>query len=117
MPLPWGTWSGTSWSERPGVRGGVWLYVRRGCDPQLHFPGPRLWFGSVQFSHPVVSDSATSWTTACQAALSITNSRNLLKPMSIELVMPSNHLMLCCPLLLLLLIFPIIRVFSNESTF
>ena len=58
---------------------------------------------------------ATAWTAACQASLSITNSRSLLKPMSIELVMPSNHLILCCPLLLLPSIFPSIRFFSNES--
>ena len=50
-----------------------------------------------------------------QASLSITNSRSPPKPMSIELVMPSNHLVLCCPLLLLPSIFPSIRVFSNES--
>ena len=58
---------------------------------------------------------ATPWTAARQASLSITNSWNLLKLMSIELVMPSNHLILCCPLLPLLSIFPSIRVFSNES--
>ena len=58
---------------------------------------------------------AMPWTAACQASLSITNSRSLLKLMSIESVMPSNHLILCCPLLLLLLIFPSIRVFSKES--
>ena len=52
---------------------------------------------------------------ACQASLSITNSQNLLKLMSIEPVMPSNHLILCHPLLLLTSIFPSIRVFSNES--
>ena len=69
----------------------------------------------VQFSHSVVSDSATQWTTACQASLSITNSQSLPKPMSIESVMPSNHLILCRPLLLLPSIFPNIRVFSNES--
>ena len=57
----------------------------------------------------------TSWTAACQASLSITNSQSLLKLKSIELVMPSNHLILCCPLLLLPSIFPSIRVFSNES--
>ena len=57
----------------------------------------------------------TPWTAACQASLSITNSQSLLKLMSIELVMPSNHLILCCPLLLLLSIFPSIRVFSNET--
>ena len=55
------------------------------------------------------------WTAAQQASLSITNSRSLPKPMSIELVTPSNHLILCCPLLLLPLIFPSIRVFANES--
>ena len=57
----------------------------------------------------------TPWTAACQASLSFTNSWSLLKLMSIELVMPSNHLILCCPLLLLPSIFPSIRVFSNES--
>ena len=55
------------------------------------------------------------WTVACQASLSITNTQSLLKPMSIELVMPSNHLILCHPLLPLPSIFPSIRVFSNES--
>ena len=59
---------------------------------------------------------ATPWTAACQAPLSITNSWTLLKPMSIESVMPSNHLILCHPLLLLPSIFHSIRVFSNEST-
>ena len=58
---------------------------------------------------------ATQWTAAHQASLSITNSRSLLKLMSIELVMPSNHLILCHPLLLLPSTFPSIRVFSNES--
>ena len=73
---------------------------------------------SVQFSS-VQSLSrvwlfATPWTTACQASLSITNSQSLPKLMSIESVMPSNHLILCHPLLLPS-IFPSIRVFSNES--
>ena len=58
---------------------------------------------------------ATPWTTARQASLSITNSRSPPKPMSIESVMPSNHLILCRPLLLLPSIFPSSRVFSNES--
>ena len=57
----------------------------------------------------------TPWTAACQAFLSITNSRSLLKLMSIALVMPSNHFILCCPLLLPPSIFPSIRVVSNES--
>ena len=58
---------------------------------------------------------ATPWTAACQASLSITNSRSLPKLMSIELVMPSNHLILCRPLLLLPSVFPSISVFSSES--
>ena len=58
---------------------------------------------------------ATPWTAACQASLSATNSQSLLKLMSIKSVMPSNHLILCWPLLLLPSIFPSIRVFSNES--
>ena len=68
----------------------------------------------VQFSCSVMSNSVTPWTEACQASLSITNSLSLLKLMSIKLVMPSNHLILCRPLLLLPSIFPSIRVFSNE---
>ena len=59
---------------------------------------------------------ATPWIAACQASLSITNSQSSLKLMSIESVMPSSHLILCCPLLLLPPIPPSIRVFSNEST-
>ena len=59
---------------------------------------------------------ATPWTTACQASLSLTISQSLLKLMSFESVMPSNHLVLCQSLLLLPSIFPSIRVFSNEST-
>ena len=73
-------------------------------------------FSSVQsLSH--VRLFVTPWSPACQASLSITNSRSLLKLMSIESVMPSNHLILCRPLLLLSSIFPSIRVFSNESVF
>ena len=57
------------------------------------------WFSSIQFSHSVMSDSfAIPWTAACQASLSVTSSRSLLKLMSIESVMPSNHLILCRPL-------------------
>ena len=62
-----------------------------------------------------MSDSATPWTVAHQASLSITNSRSLLKLMSIASVMPCNHLILCCPLLLPPSNFPSIWVFSNES--
>ena len=58
---------------------------------------------------------ATPWTAACQASLSITNAWSLLRLVCIESVMPSNHLILCCPLLLPPSIFPSIRVFSNES--
>ena len=73
-------------------------------------------FLSVQFSHSVMSNSLRPLSTAaCQASLSITNLQSLLKLMSIEPVMPSNHLILCCPLLLLPSIFPSIRVFSDES--
>ena len=71
-------------------------------------------FTSVQ-SLSCVRVFAIPWTTAHEASLSITNSRSLPKPMPIESVMPSNHLILCHPLLLLLSIFPSIRVFSNES--
>jgi len=71
---------------------------------------------SAQFSHSVVSDSLRPHGLAPrQASLSITNSWSLLKLMSIKSVMPSNHLILCCPLLLLPSVFPNIRVFSNES--
>ena len=72
-------------------------------------------FSSVQLSHSVLSDSATPQTALHQASLSITNSRSSLKLISIELVMPSNHLILCYPLLLPPSIFPSIRVVSNES--
>ena len=69
---------------------------------------------SCQFSCSIMSNSATPWTVACQASLSITNSRSLLKLLSIESVMPPNHLILCHPLLLPST-FPSIRVFSSES--
>ena len=67
------------------------------------------------FSQLVVSDSANPWTAACQASLSFTISWSLLKLISIELVIPSNHLIFCCPFLLQPSIFPSIRVFFNES--
>ena len=73
-----------------------------------------LQFSSVQ-SLSCVQLFATPRTAASQASLSITNTHSLLKLMSIESVMPSIHFILCCPLLLLLSIFPSIRVFSNES--
>ena len=65
------------------------------------------------FSH--VRLFATPWTATCQASLSFTISQSLIKLMSVESVMPSNHLILCCPLLLLPSIFPSFRVFSSES--
>ena len=70
---------------------------------------------SVQFSPSLSPTLCDPWIAARQASLSITNSRSLPKLMSIELVMPSNNLILCRPLLLLSSIFPSIRVFSNES--
>ena len=70
---------------------------------------------SVKFSRSVMTDSATLWTAACQASLPITNSQSFLRLMSIESVMPSNNLILCCPLLHLPSIFPSIRALSNES--
>ena len=72
-----------------------------------------LW-SPVQFSCLFMSDSATPWTAARQASLSITNSWSLLKLMAIESVIPSNHLILCNPLLLPS-VFPSIRIFSNDS--
>ena len=69
------------------------------------------WFQSLSHDPLFV----TPWTGACQASLSITNTWSLLKLMSSESVMPSSHLSLCCPLLLSPSIFPIIRIFSNES--
>ena len=74
----------------------------------------RWMFSSVQTLNRVRL-CATPWTAAHQASLAITNSWSLVKPMSIESVMLSNHLILCCPLLLLPSVFPRIRVFSNGS--
>ena len=84
------------------------LHMAVGCGIHIAY--------SVQFSCSVLSDSLNPWTAARQASLSITNSRGLLKLMSIELVMPSNHLVLCCPLILLPSVFPSIRVLSSELT-
>ena len=87
-----------------------------GLWPRGHARGHQYQYprSIVQFSHSVLSDSATAWTAACQASLSITYFQSLFKLMSIESVMPSYHLIHCRPLLLLSLIFPSIRVFSNE---
>ena len=83
--------------------------------PKLNIHLPSVQFSSVQ-SLSCVWLFVTPWITAHQASLSITNSRSLLKLMSIKSVMPSSHLILCCPLLLLPPIPPSIRVFSNDST-
>ena len=115
--LPWET-------KLVSVR--VWLpwvseFGSGACSPAKrdHFPMcPRFcakhhaYILSVQFS--CVRLFVTPWTATCQASLSITNSWSLLKLVSIALVMPSNHLILCCPLPLLPSVFPSIRVFSNE---
>ena len=78
-------------------------------------PASLNWYVSSVQSLSHVQLFKTPWTAACQASLSITNSWSLLKFMSIELVIPSNHLILCHPLLLPPSIFPSIRVFSDES--
>ena len=97
----------------------VALFVNRVFTDIINLSWSHTWFSSVQsLSHVTESNSlrlfVTPWTVACQASLSITNSRSPTKPMSIVFVMPSNHLILCHPLLLPS-IFPSIRVFSNES--
>ena len=79
-------------------------------SPQVITPG---WVGLLVFSCSIMSDSVTPWPAARQASLSFTISHSLLKNMSIKSVMPSNHLILCC-LLLLPSVFPRIRVLSNE---
>ena len=90
------------------------VYRHAGDSCVLTATFPVTTFSSVQLLSRVQL-FVTPWTAACQASLSITNSQSLPKLMSIELVMPSNHLLLCRPLLFLPSIFPSIRVFSNES--
>ena len=104
--LPWPGIKPTS----PAVETGVLATGPQGSPCFSYF-----FFNSVQFSDSVVSDSVTPWTSAHQASPSITNSQSPPKPMSIESMMPSIHLILCCPLLLLLSMFPSIRVLSNEA--
>ena len=123
------------WSQ--WVRRASWHLMRgrqvcRDAQPGIKAPGVAAWAPGWDDTHgrwgpaPIVVTYvvqslshawlfATPWTVARQASLSITMSQRLLKLMSIESVMPSNHLILCCPLLLLPSIFPNIRVFSNES--
>ena len=102
-------WGSVGWSCH------MWVFSRSsGIGWLCTFRSLRQIFSSVQsLSHIRLYEA--SWTAACQASLSITNSRSWLQLMSLELVMPSNHLILCCPLLLPPLIFPSIRVFSNEA--
>ena len=100
-------------------------YKKKAGSPG-HISGKDENSNSKTYMHPSVHVVAQSlsrdqlfeipWTAACQASLSFTISQSLLKLMSIELVTPSNHLILCRPLLLLPSIFPSIRVFSNESS-
>ena len=101
-----------NWDKRNSLRHIIYLNQ---CDwTKLQLEYGAFQFSSVQSLSPVWLFT-TPWTTAHQASLSITNSWSLLKLMSIKSVMPSNHLIFCCPLLLLPSIFPSIRVFSNES--
>ena len=117
-----------SFLENSMNRGAWWAVVHRvaGSQTQLsdftftfHFHAlVYTYTHTVEYSVQSLSPiqlSETPWTVTCQAYLSITNSQSLLKFMSVESVMPSNHLILCRPLLLLPSIFPTIRVFSNES--
>ena len=90
--------------------------ISRVSTPIIHVLQFEKYWPIVQFSSVAqLCPTVTSWTAARQASLSITNFHSLLKLMSIESVMPSNHLILCCPLLLLPPVPPSIRVFSNES--
>ena len=93
----------------------AWRVASTGPEPRwgAHPCGCGHSFSSVH-SLGRVRLFVTPWTAACQASLSITNSQSLLKLMSIESMIPSNHLILCCPLLLLPSVFPSIRIFSNE---
>ena len=92
----------------------------RGCGYNLYMLAIWTLLESLQGRESVQSLRCvrlfvTPWTAACQGSLSVTNSRSLLKLMSVELVMPLNHLILCHLLLLLPSIFPSLRGFSNES--
>ena len=90
----------------------IWPHPLNHCLPWLHFFSPHCCGWLVAKLCPALRDS---WSAACQDSLSFTNSWNLLKLMDIDLVMPSNHLILCHPLLLLPSLFLSIRVFSHES--
>ena len=108
-------------SERIGIQPCPFVSVSSMAALELQIQG---WIAAAEILGPQFSSVqslsrvrlfATPWTIACQTSLSIANSQSLLKLMSIESVMPSNHLILCRPLLFLLSIFPSIRVFSSES--
>ena len=104
----------THWSNLSSHKHSILMFGRRFSWHLGHFQTDLIaWEISCSATH--VQFFVTPWTAARQASLSINNSRSLLKFMSIESVMPSNHLILCRPLLLLPSIFPSIRVFSNES--
>ena len=122
-PLSMGFSRQEYWNGLPFPSPGIFL--NQGSNPGLlhcrwilyclsHQGSPDVIISSVQLLS-YVRLFATAWTVACQASLSITNSWSSLKLMSIESMMPSNHFILCHPLLLLPSIFPRIRVFSNES--
>ena len=81
---------------------------------QKRTQSPNQWLHIEMLLFCLMSDPVTPWTAARQASLSFTISQSLLKFISIESMMPSNHLILCCPLVLLRLVFPSIRVFSSE---
>ena len=104
------------WEGSLGENGCMFMYGRVACCSPESITTLLIGyqFSSVQFSCSVVSDSVTTWTAARQPSLSVFNPWSLLKLMSIELVMPSNHLILCHSLLLLPSILPSIKVFSNE---
>ena len=96
-------------------RAGWWLPSLLHAELKNYVYMKTVLYSSSVKSFSCVRLLATPWTAECQSSLSITNSQSLLKLMSIELVMPSSHLIFCHPLLLLPSIFPSIRVFSNES--
>ena len=118
----------SAWPPTWEVQCGAWTPYSRGVTLKMllssclcvAYPRWGSWLNCISQFSSVQSLSrvrlfATSWIAACQASLSITNSRSLLKLMPIESVMPSSHLILCRPLLLLPPSPPSIRVFSNES--
>ena len=101
------------WTGKPGMLISLSIMPLRFIQYVVFISSLLLFWTSSICS--VVSDSATPWTATHQAYLSITNFQSLLKLMSIEAVIPSNHLILCHPLLFLPSIFPSIKIFSNES--